>query len=325
MALSLLGVWEVPIPGFFGSGNVQAAAAKEGPLGAFLKGVVTTVLATPCTAPFMATAIAWAVTQPVSTTMIVFGSLGFGMASPYLVVGVYPELLRFLPKPGAWMETFKQLMGFVLLATVVFILSFIQPTAVVPTIVLLLGVGIACWILSRTSLSAELTDRVKSWAKAAVALIAFIGLSIGLFRIANTSSATAWQPFSLERLKQVAVDEGRTVLVDFSADWCVNCKIFEKAVLHTEPIRKAIERAGAVTMYADFTKYPPEIDRTIKALGANGVPVIAIFPGDNPYRPIVFRGGYRQQDLIHALQKASGRAQLESGIAEASAAVAPVN
>ena len=101
MALSLLGVWEVPIPGFFGGGAAQELAAKEGPTGAFLKGVITTVLATPCTGPFMATAIAWAVTQTMTTTLLVFGSLGLGMASPYLLVGVYPELLRFLPKPGA--------------------------------------------------------------------------------------------------------------------------------------------------------------------------------------------------------------------------------
>jgi thiol:disulfide interchange protein len=327
MALSLLGVWEVPIPGFFGSGNVQAAAAQEGPLGAFLKGVVTTILATPCTAPFMATAVAWAVDQPMTITLAVFASLGFGMASPYLLVGVYPELLRFLPKPGVWMETFKQLMGFVLLATVVFILSFIQPAAVVPTIALLLGIGIACWLLARTPMTAEVTERLWSWAKAGTVVAASLVLCVAMFRIASAPSETAWQPFSLERLKQVAVDEGRTVLVDFSADWCVNCKFFEKTVLHTEPIKNAIERSGAVTMYADFTDYPEEINRTIRALGANGVPVIAIFPGDDPYRPIVFRGSYSKQKLINALQKAgSGRSQMQSdGIAEAAAAVPPVN
>jgi thiol:disulfide interchange protein len=323
MALSLLGVWEVPIPGFFGSGSVQAAAAQEGPLGAFLKGVVTTILATPCTAPFMATAVAWAVDQPTMITLIVFASLGFGMASPYLLVGVYPELLRFLPKPGAWMETFKQLTGFVLLATVVFILSFIQPAAVVPTLALLLGIGIACWVISRTPFTAELTDRLWSWAKAGAVVAASVGVAVMLFRAPPQAN---WQAFSLERLKQVAVDEGRTVLVDFSAEWCINCKVFERTVLHTEPVKKAIERAGATTMYADFTEKPPEIDRTIRALGANGVPVIAIFPGGDPYRPIVFRGGYTQHKLISALQEAaSRRPRLDSGIAEASAAPAPVN
>ena len=117
----------------------------------------------------------------------------------------------------------------------------------------------------------------------------------------------AWQPFSLERLKQVAVDEGRTVIVDFSADWCLNCKFFEKTVLHTKPVEQAIARSGALTMYGDYTKYPPEITDTIKALGGNGVPVIAIFPGENPYEPLVFKGGYRQADLIAALDRAAGR------------------
>jgi thiol:disulfide interchange protein len=106
----------------------------------------------------------------------------------------------------------------------------------------------------------------------------------------------------------VAVNEGRTVLVDFSAEWCLNCKFFEKTVLHTKPVEDAIARSGAVTMYGDYTKYPPEIDETIKALRANGVPVIAIFPGDAPYEPIVFRGGYRKDDLIAALDRAKSRA-----------------
>jgi thiol:disulfide interchange protein len=308
MALSLLGVWEVPIPGFFGSGSVQSAASKEGPLGAFLKGVVTTVLATPCTAPLMAAAIAWAVTQPIAINLTVFATVGLGMSSPYLLVGVYPELLRFVPKPGQWMETFKQISGFVLLGTVVFILSFIEAAAIVPTIMLLLGIGVACWVVARTPLTAEFGARLKSWVTAAVVVLLFIGGSFGvMYRLATAPVDTTWQPFSLERLQQVAVDEGKTVLVDFSAEWCFNCKLFEKSVLHTQPVEQAIAKTGAVTMYADFTQYPPEIKRTIAALGANGVPVIAIFPGGAPHHPIVFRGGYRQRDLIDALADASTR------------------
>ena len=321
MALSLLGVWEVPIPGFFGSSSVHSAAAKEGPLGAFLKGVVTTVLATPCTAPFMASAVAWAITQPVVTTLAVFATLGIGMASPYVLIGVYPELLRFLPKPGAWMETFKQISGFVLLATVVFILSFIETAAVVPTLALLLGIAVACWIISRTPAVAEFQDRLKSWGLAGAVLLLFVAVSFGvLFRTTDAG----WQPFSLARLKQVAVDEGHTVLVDFSADWCLNCKFFERTVLHSKAVEQAIKNSGAVTMYGDYTKYPPEIDDTIKALRANGVPVIAIFPGNAPYEPIVFRGGYRRDDIIAALESASGRRAKtgNASIAESTASAA---
>jgi thiol:disulfide interchange protein len=324
MGLSLLGVWEVPIPGFFGTGTMHAAAEQEGPLGAFLKGAVTTILATPCTAPFMAAAVAWAVTQPTATTLIVFAALGLGMASPYLLVGVYPELLRFLPRPGAWMETFKQLMGFVLMATVIFILSFIEPAAVVPTVTLLLGVGVACWFYSHTPLTAEFAERAKSWATAGVILLLFVGASLMIYRVATAPTDKAWQAFSLERLKQVAVDEGRTVLVDFSAEWCLNCKFLEKTVLHTKPVENAIARSGAVTMYADYTEYPAEITNTIKALRANGVPVIAVFPGDTPYEPIVFRGGYTADGLITALTKASGRTGGKS-IAEASPAATARN
>jgi thiol:disulfide interchange protein DsbD len=353
MALSLLGVWEIPIPGFFGSGAIQDVAAREGPFGAFSKGAITTVLATPCTGPFMASAIAWAVTQSTSTTLIVFGSLGLGMASPYLVVGVFPELLRFLPKPGRWMETFKQITGFILLATVVFLLSFMEPTAVVPTVALLLGVGLACWLISRTPLTAALADRLQSWALAgAVMLLAaalsfgwlypgfaprnvrylgdtdFIGdsqkLSLDQFKPMSNRDAPSgdWQPFSLQALKRVAVDEGRTVLVDFSADWCITCKALEKTVLHTERVERAIADSGAVTMYGDYTDYPPEIERTIRALKSNGVPVIAIFPGDRPYEPIIFRGGYTARGLVSALSRATGGHAAKPGKAVAAAETA---
>jgi thiol:disulfide interchange protein len=307
MALSLLGVWEIPIPGFFGSGSVQSAAAKEGALGAFLKGVVTTILATPCTAPLMAAAITWGVSQPVVTTLIVFATVGLGMASPYLLIGVYPELLRFLPKPGAWMETFKQVSGFLLLATVVYILSYLEPLAVVPTLLLLLGIGIACWFVARTPLTAEFGARLRSWAAAAVVLLLFTGGFGVMYRLAIAPVDKSWQPFSLERLHQVAVNEGKTVLVDFSAEWCPTCKVLEKFVLHTPPVEQAIKSSNVVTMYADYTDYSPEIKRTINALGSVGIPVVAIFPGGAPYEPIVFIDGYRQKDIIGAIAEAESR------------------
>ncbi len=334
MALSLLGVWEIPIPGFFGSGAAHDLSAREGPFGAFVKGTITTVLATPCTGPFMASAIAWAVTQSMATTLIVFGALGLGMASPYLLIGVFPELLRFLPKPGAWMETFKQLMGFVLMATVVFILSFVEPAAVVPTLLLLVGIGAACWLAARTSLTAELNDRLQSWALAGAVVLLSGAVSFGWLypdvmkpRYAATVIAESdgpWKPFSLEALQELAVDGGRTVLVDFSAEWCLTCKALEKTVLHTEAVERAIAESGAITMYADYTDYPPEIEQTIRALKSNGVPVIAIFPGDRPYEPIVFRDGYTKSSLITALEQATGR-KLSAGSDSVASAGSPLN
>ncbi|HEV3341872.1 MAG TPA: protein-disulfide reductase DsbD domain-containing protein, partial [Pirellulales bacterium] len=123
MALSFLGVWEIPIPGFAGGNKAGQLAAKEGFSGAFAKGAVTTVLATPCSGPFLGSALGFAVAQPPLVTYLMFASIGLGMASPYLLIGAYPQLMRFLPKPGGWMDTFKQIMGFVLLATVVYLLT----------------------------------------------------------------------------------------------------------------------------------------------------------------------------------------------------------
>ncbi len=136
MALSLLGLWEIPIPGFVGSGVLMDAAHREGAPAAFLKGMLTTVLATPCTGPYMVAGITWALKQSPQVTLLVFLALGLGMASPYLLVGAFPGLIRFLPKPGVWMETFKKSMGLVLLATVVWLLSALDPSLLLPTFAL---------------------------------------------------------------------------------------------------------------------------------------------------------------------------------------------
>jgi len=183
-------------------------------------------------------------------------------------------------------------------------------------VLLLVGIGLACWLFAKTPVYAEWSDRRRAWGKATAVIMVFIAASFGWlypqvmwprFGGLRSSIKEGWDPFSLERLQQVAVDTGRTVLVDFSADWCVNCKVLENTVLHTTPVEQAIASSGAARMYADFTHYPPEIDNTIKALKSIGVPVIAIFPGDRPYEPIVFRGGYTGASLIDALGSARNR------------------
>lgn len=368
MALSLLGVWEIPIPGFLGSGVAQEATQQEGPVGALLKGAVTTVLATPCTGPGMAVALGWAVRQPPSTTMLTFTVLGLGMAFPYLLIGAFPKLVAWLPKPGNWMVTFKQLMGFILLGTVLFLMATLHPAVLIPTLALLTGIGFACWWVNRTPAYDPLPTRIQSWAIATAIVAGSVALAFpGIYRkvtlpryeaqlssysdkqfaeradgilqqiaaadseqamrselnqiaaqLAADSEDGAWQPFTLARLGRVAVQENRTVLVDFSAEWCVNCKALEAAVLHTEPVEQAIDEHEVVTMYADFTHQPPEIANTIRALNSNGVPVIAIFPGDRPYQPIVFRGSYTQDSLVEAIKRATGGQAASSEVASAS-------
>jgi len=361
MALSLLGLWDIPIPGFVGSNTAMEAIEREGPAAAFLKGILTTLLATPCTGPFMATALAWAVKQPAWMTYSVFGMIGLGMASPYLVIGAFPNLVRFLPKPGAWMESFKKAMGLVLMATVVWLLTFIEAPLVVPTIALMVGITTACWLITQTPVTATFAEKVQSWVISGLLTVvvamgsygwlykkvmlprfeknvaAYAEQKIGeerlrithdLARIENdellrqridelaleTSGIEdgSWQRFSLPKLGHLTLGEGRTVLVDFTADWCLTCKTLEKVVLKTQAVEEALTQADVITMEADYTKRPEEIDQTIKALGGIGVPLIAIFPASDPYHPIVFSDGkYTKAGIIEAIEKATGRTDLQ--------------
>ncbi|MGA2065215.1 MAG: cytochrome c biogenesis protein CcdA [Thermoguttaceae bacterium] len=320
MGLSFLGVWEMPIPGFAGRGKASELAAREGAVGAFAKGALTTVLATPCSAPFLAPALFWAVAQPPLLTYAVLLATGFGMASPYLVLGAFPEALRFLPKPGAWMDTFKQVMGFVLMGTVVFMLTFLRPPDVVPTIGLLFGLWVACWWIGRLSPLAEAGAKVRTWLGAtALAAVVWVLMFPGI-------TAVYQGPFSFAGLAEVmaqrqaaaasgiladtpgpplvgAASGPRTVLVDFTADWCLTCKTLEAAVLDTPAVAGAIRANRVVALRADWTHEPPEISKMLEVLGGKQVPVLAVFSPKDPNHPAVFRGGYTQRMLLDALEK----------------------
>ncbi len=238
-ALSLLGVWEIPIPGMVGSGKAGAAAEKEGAGGAFAKGVLTTILATPCTGPFLGTALAWAVLQPAYIVFATFTSMGLGMASPYLVLGAFPKLISaVLPKPGAWMDTFKQLMGFVLLGTVIWLLTSIEADAVIPAIALLFGLWLACWFVGKfVPLTADFHQKVRGWTTAAVLGGCSVLVSFGMLD-EEMSQRLQWKTdqkvheILASRLKNTGAPDstslasrtdrppGRyTVLVDFTAHW----------------------------------------------------------------------------------------------------------
>ncbi len=326
-ALSFLGVWEIPIPGLVGSA-AGTADQKEGYSGAFIKGGLSTVLATPCSGPFLGSALTWAVTQPAHLTYLVFGTVGLGMASPYLLLGM------FLPKPGNWMVTFKQVMGFVLLATVVYLMSFMPIPSVVPTTLLLLGIGVACWRLGTVVVIGSRREKLKAWADAslvtAVAAAVAFGWLQGVMaerferaavRVAGTSSPAsmvqaashsestpdeiAWEPFSQQRLEQL-IREGRTVFVDFTADWCLTCKANEAVAIETPEVRELLHSRSIVAMKADKTEPAPEVDATLRLLGnqAASIPFYAVFPADHPERPVTLDGVFTSpQPIVDALSQ----------------------
>ncbi len=213
--LSFLGVWEIPIPGFVSSSAVQDVAEREGAIGAFSKGVLSTILATPCAGPLMVPAVSWAIAQPPGLTLSAFTCIGLGMGTPYLLIGAFPRLINILPKPGQWMDTFKQLMGFLLLGAVVFLFASVEQKYTIATLTLLLGIGVGCWWLGRAPLTDSLGRRLLGWAGglAVIALAAVIGF-IGLV----PRHELPWIPYDRATLER-HLAEGRIVLVDFTAHW----------------------------------------------------------------------------------------------------------
>ncbi len=213
--LSFLGVWEIPIPGFVSTSGSGKAAQTEGYSGAFIKGILTTLLATPCSGPLLIPAVTWAIAQTPAVTFLTFFFLGLGMAFPFIVIGFKPSLVSWLPKPGQWMETFKQLMGFVMIGTAVFFFNPITEKFQMPVLAFLVFLAMGCWLAGRISMLMEFPQRMKNWATAlsVVALGAFIA-----FYVMVPQHELDWQPYS-----QIALDEtmaeGNVVFIDFTADW----------------------------------------------------------------------------------------------------------
>lgn len=343
MALSFLGAWEIPIPGFVGGSTANALARREGWSGTFFKGVLTTILATPCSGPGLGTALAWTTGKPAPHVYGVFLAMGLGMASPYLLIGAFPSLLRFLPKPGAWMDTFKHVMGFVLVGTVVYMLTLLRPPLVIPTVTLLFGLWAACWWIGRVPFTATLGEKLKAWAQAAafsaaIYVVAFVGwapwtpevvafvgikdlmieraeddLRRELFErggeglqirvVEDPHAAIPWNPYTEKVLAELTA-QSRPVMIDFTADWCQTCKAMEKFVLNTTPVREKLKELGVVPLQADMTDFPPEPSEWLnKHAGTEQIPVVAIYPPGQTTPSKVFIGGCTQSQLLVELQK----------------------
>lgn len=303
-ALSFLGVWELPIPGFIGA-NAGRVQSQEGPLASFLKGVLSTVLATPCSGPFLGPVFGFTLTQPTVVTYAVFGAIATGMALPYLLVGLFPGLVKFLPKPGAWMETLKEVLGFVMLGTVVFLFTFLDHDWFVPTFALLIGIWAACWWIGRAQESRAGDIGLGRWLQAG-GIVATVGALAFTF-LGPVASVIPWEPFSRDRLVDLR-QKGATVLVDFSADWCMTCKYNLATAIETSKVKAEIERNRVVPLLADWTDGSPEIKLMLESLQSKSIPVLAIFPparsGDRPPEPIVLRDLITESQVLSAIREA---------------------
>lgn len=324
--LSLFGVFEVGmlfVIAFAGVGSALERRARdsEGYGASFWEGVFATVLATPCTAPFLGTALGFAFSQPAHFTLLVFAAVGFGMALPYIVLTAQPAWMKFLPKPGPWMETVKQFMGFLLMATMLWLLYVLGKQlgmeAVIWTSAFLLVVGVGCWLIGRfATLSSSRRKFLLTWvaafALAATAYVVFVDATLRagtvLARPSDTSSRSggiAWEPFSVARLDAVLA-EGKTVFLDFTAEWCLTCKVNEKTVLADDAVVEAILRNNVVPIKADWTNRNPEITQLLAKFGRSGVPLYVVFPAGAPDAPIVLPEVITTGIVLDALRRAAG-------------------
>jgi thiol:disulfide interchange protein/DsbC/DsbD-like thiol-disulfide interchange protein len=294
-ALNLFGVFEISLPQSTTRGLLDATA-REGEAGSFFQGVFATVLATPCTAPFLGPALGFALAQSPLIIFLMFLSVAAGMAFPYVLLSAQPAWLRFLPKPGPWMVHTKQFMGFLLLATLVFLLYVIGVQrgldGLIWTCSFLLVISIACWIKGTFSVPTASAAARRISVVLMLVLVAgggfyFIGQKFRSAKVvAGAEPGGDWQPFSLERL-QAELDQGRAVFIDFTAAWCLNCKVNERFVLENSAVREAFQQHGVIKLKADWTNGDPVITKFLQRFGRVGVPLYVLYPGKSE-EPIVF-------------------------------------
>lgn len=300
VGLSLSGVFTIGA-GMAGIG--QNLASKSGPAGDFFTGVLACVVASPCTAPFMGPALAFAFASSPIVALLIFLALGLGLALPFLLVGFIPALASRLPKPGAWMETFKQVLAFPMYLTAVWLIWVLGKQRGVDAIGLVLAgavvLALALWWFERSRWNGSTIGR-------ALAALVLIGSLLPIWAIAHLEAPSlvkqddnAAISYSREKLDALRA-EGRTVFVNMTADWCVTCKANERNVLGTEHFKGLLKTANAVYMKGDWTNVDPEITAFLQQHKAVGVPLYVVFKGkDDPGQvlPTVLTAGTVEQAL----------------------------
>lgn len=308
-SLNMWGLFEVPLP----SSLAQVGGKpRDGLAGHFASGLFATLMATPCSAPFLGTAVGFALGQSAAVVFAVFTAVGIGLALPYLLLAAFPSMAKLLPKPGAWMNTLRGVMGFLLAAAAVWLfyvlagqvsgerLAFVQ--------LALLAVALFVWL--QHQLRSRGARRVVGAAVAVAAMLS-IGLAAGATSTSGGGAAELasklipWTQFDEAEAQNLAAG-GQLVFVDVTADWCLTCKFNERTVLETREVADAFERLGVVPMKADWTNRDPEIADYLAKYGRSSIPFYALYrPGSEPH---VFSELLTKGRVLEALDQASSLA-----------------
>jgi thiol:disulfide interchange protein/DsbC/DsbD-like thiol-disulfide interchange protein len=299
VALNLFGVFEVTVGGR-ALNAANDAASRHGSLGAFMNGVLATVLATPCTAPFLGAALGFAFVQPAPVIVLFFVTIGLGLALPYLILSGNPRLLKFLPKPGPWMVRFKVAMGFPMLATAIWLFTLtinFYHSRVIWLGVFLVLIAAAAWIFG------EFVQK-GSRHRTAAAVVALLLLAGGTDTIQESPDGIVWRRWSPAAVESARA-EGRPVFVDFTAAWCLTCQLNKNTSIEIPAVREKLKQVNAVALLADYTRYPPDISAELEKFGRAGVPLVVVYPRDPAKVPIVLPEILTPALVLKALDAAS--------------------
>jgi thiol:disulfide interchange protein DsbD len=287
LGLSLSGI--LPIGASLTRVGGKSLMHKQDLSGSFFGGALATVVATPCTAPFMGASVGFALTQPAAVGLAVFMALAFGLALPFLLLSFVPGLQRLLPKPGRWMETLKQFLAFPLYATVawlIWVLNFqIGPTGLLAAMSGLVAIAFAAWSYRSSQESSRITSSVlRGMAAASASSVILLAIMVDRDRAAATTAAVAaaedgYEPFSQQKLDRLLADN-RPVFVNMTAAWCITCLVNERAALSTQAVRAALEGKKVAYLKGDWTNRNPEITRLLERFGRSGVPLYVLYRPD---------------------------------------------
>ncbi len=292
LSLSLFGLYDLPIIDLkAGHGTTRSHPHLE----SLFTGILATVLATPCSGPFLGGVLAWALIQPPVIIATVLTCIGLGMASPYLLMAAFPSLFRFLPRPGDWTVTLERLLGFLLLGTCVYLFALLPSELHISTLVLFWVVGLGAWAWGRwTGPNRPTAHRwaIRGTIMGGIVLACFI-----LF--APAAVEDPWTDFSRAGFEE-SIGK-RNLVVDFTADWCPNCKFLEKTVITATFMNSLQKKHDLQLLRVDLTRKNPVGSDLLKRLGSRSIPVLAIFSKDKPQQPLILRDLFTKNQLKEAL------------------------
>ncbi|TFW29054.1 protein-disulfide reductase DsbD family protein [Duganella callida] len=316
LALNMMGVFEI---GLAAQRLGGIAGPRDGPLGAALTGALAIIVATPCTAPFMAGAVGAALLRPPVEGMAIFLALALGFAAPFTAIALVPACARLLPKPGPWMAILKHVLAFPMLAAAAWLAWVLDQQAGATALATLLAsavvLGFAAWLygLAQQRRLSGLYYRPQL----ALAVLLVAGLAVPLAGLPTTSDShskantavagdaplarpSVWTPQAVSAER----GHGKPIFVNFTASWCITCQVNDKAALSTSAVKAAMARTGTIYMVADSTKYNPDIDQAINEFGRGGLPVYVVYPADGG-EPVLLPQLLSPDIVVSALEKAA--------------------